>query len=114
MREVALALTIRRPLPRKALVGDALMHPAELLDSGGSIYYAQHNRTSGLEWLRRLTQHFRRTAWLNPEPHRYWPRTTIEVISGLFPMWELTIDGLEAAVRHLVRGGDRPEAPSAG
>jgi uncharacterized protein with von Willebrand factor type A (vWA) domain len=91
------------------VLGDALMHPAELLDPGGAIYYYQNNRTSGLEWLRRLTAHFRRSVWLNPEPDRYWSGTTVEVIASVFPMWQMTLEGLAAAVRFLVRGGERPQ-----
>ncbi len=91
------------------LVGDALMHPAELLDPGGSIYYVQGQRTYGHEWLRRLAHHFRRAAWLNPEPERFWPGTTIEVIASVFGMWPLTLEGLAGSVRYLVRGGDRPK-----
>lgn len=98
---------------RLVVVGDALMHPAELLDTGGALYYYHHNRTPGAEWLRRLSGHFRRSAWLNPEPIRYWPRTTIEVIASIFPMWELTLNGLEAAVRYLVRGGAIPKLDAA-
>jgi hypothetical protein len=90
------------------VLGDALMHPAELLDPGGAIYYYQNNRTAGLEWLRRLAGHFRRSVWLNPEPDRYWSGTTVEVIASVFPMWQLTLEGLAAAVRYLVRGGERP------
>ena len=90
---------------RLVIVGDALMHPAELLDIGGSIYYHSHNPTPGMEWLRRLAAHFRRSAWLNPEPPRFWPRTTIEVIGTVFPMFPFTLDGLADSVRHLVRGG---------
>jgi uncharacterized protein with von Willebrand factor type A (vWA) domain len=90
------------------VVGDALMHPAELLDAGGMFYLSGQSRASGLEWLRRLAAHFRSTAWLNPEPDRYWSGTTIEVIASVFPMWQLTLDGLAAAVRYLVRGGERP------
>jgi uncharacterized protein with von Willebrand factor type A (vWA) domain len=97
------------------VVGDALMHPAELLDPGGSLYYSTQTRASGIEWLRRLAHHFRSAAWLNPEPERYWQQTTIEVIASVLPMWPLTLDGLAAAVRYLVRGGERPrlgEPPS--
>ena len=90
---------------RLVVVGDALMHPAELLDPGGAIYYYHHNRSAGVEWLRRISEHYRRAVWLNPEPRRFWPRTTAEVIAGVFPMWELTLDGLEEAGRYLVRGG---------
>lgn len=93
------------------LVGDALMHPAELLDPGGSMYlYSvdRSRRASGIEWLRRLAAHFRSAAWLNPEPERFWSGTTIEVIASVFGMWPLTLDGLAASVRYLVRGGERP------
>ena len=90
------------------VVGDALMHPAELLDAGGSMYLHSQQRASGIEWLRRLAAHFRSAAWLNPEPDRFWPGTTIEVIASVLPMWPLTLDGLSASVRYLVRGGERP------
>lgn len=90
------------------VVGDALMHPAELLDPGGSMYLYAQQRASGVEWLRRLAAHFRSAAWLNPEPDRFWQGTTIEVIASVFAMWPLTLDGLAASVRYLVRGGERP------
>jgi uncharacterized protein with von Willebrand factor type A (vWA) domain len=90
---------------RLVVVGDALMHPAELLDPGGAIYYYHHNRSAGVEWLRRINEHYRRAVWLNPEPRRFWPRTTAEVVASVFPMWELSLEGLEDAVRYLVRGG---------
>lgn len=90
------------------VVGDALMHPAELLDPGGSMYLYSQARASGIEWLRRLAAHFRSAAWLNPEPDRFWSGTTIEVIASVFAMWPLSLDGLSHAVRYLVRGGERP------
>ncbi|MEJ7597466.1 MAG: VWA domain-containing protein [Kofleriaceae bacterium] len=90
------------------LVGDALMHPAELLDPGGSMYLYSQQRASGIEWLRRLSAHFRSAAWLNPEPDRFWAGTTIEVVASVFGMWPLTLDGLAASVRYLVRGGEKP------
>jgi len=91
------------------LVGDALMHPAELLDPGGSMYLYAQARASGHEWLRRLGAHFRSAAWFNPEPERFWPGTTIEVIASVFAMYPLTLDGLSHGVRYLVRGGQRPQ-----
>jgi uncharacterized protein len=90
------------------IVGDALMHPAELLDPGGSMYLYSQTRASGIEWLRRLAHHFRSAAWLNPEPDRFWAGTTIEVIASVLPMYPLTLDGLAHAVRYLVRGGEKP------
>ena len=94
---------------RLVIVGDALMHPGELMSPGGSIYFYHDNSRSGASWLRRLQEHFRFAAWLNPEPEDYWPRTTIEVIASIFPMWHLSLEGLEASVRHLVRGGATPQ-----
>jgi uncharacterized protein with von Willebrand factor type A (vWA) domain len=88
---------------RLVLVGDAAMHPSELLDAGGSLYYSTRSRTAGLEWLRRLAEHFRKTAWLNPEHERYWGQTTVGIIGAVFPMFPLTIEGLQAAVRALTR-----------
>lgn len=90
------------------VVGDALMHPAELFDMTGFTA-----RTAGIEWLRRLAQHFRSAAWLNPEPERYWSNTTIEVIASILAMWPLTIDGIERAVHYLVRGGEKPKVGDA-
>jgi len=89
---------------RLVIVGDALMHPAELMQLGGSISYGDYNPTAGIEWLRRLRHHFAYSAWLNPEPERYWPGTTIDVIREIFPMWVLSLDGLSEAIRALVRG----------
>lgn len=90
------------------VVGDALMHPSELLDAGGALYFYRYNPTSGLEWLRRLEDYFHRAVWLNPEPEKYWRRSTIEVIASVFPMYALTLDGLDRAVRYLIAGGARP------
>jgi hypothetical protein len=90
------------------MVGDALMHPAELLDPGGSMYLYSQTRASGIEWLRRLAHHFRSASWLNPEPERFWSGTTIEVIASVLPMFPLTLDGMNLAVRYLVRGGEKP------
>jgi uncharacterized protein with von Willebrand factor type A (vWA) domain len=86
------------------IVGDASMHPAELLEAAGSAYFYTRNPTPGIEWMRRLADHFHKHAWLNPEPTQYWGQTTIQILSGLFPMFPLTIEGLHDSVRHLVRG----------
>ena len=96
------------------LVGDALMHPAELLDASGAMYLYSQTRASGIEWLRRLAHHFRSSAWLNPEPERFWTGTTIEVIASVLPMFPLTLDGMNHAVRYLVRGGERPRVGDPG
>ena len=87
------------------LVGDAYMAPEELLDAGGAIYYYYNNATPGLAWLQRIQEHFSACAWLNPLPERYWDRPSIALVRKVFPMYELTLDGLDHGVKHLVRKG---------
>ncbi|ACY17508.1 vWA domain-containing protein [Haliangium ochraceum] len=90
-------------------VGDAWMHPAELLQPGGSIFYDHQNRRAGIDWLRRLSEHFRRSVWLNPEAKRFWAQSTIEMIARVVPMYPLSVSGIGDAVRYLVRGGRAPD-----
>lgn len=90
------------------IVGDAAMHPAELTQWGGFHPLSNGERRTGIEWMRMLSEHFRRTAWLNPEPESYWSNFTVDLLRRLYPMFPLTERGLGLAVRHLVRGGARP------
>ena len=85
------------------LVGDAYMAPEELVEPGGAIYYYHNNRTPGIEWLRRIEAHFKSCIWLNPIPSRNWNRPSIGLIRKVFPMYELTLDGLDQGTKHLVR-----------
>ena len=91
------------------LVGDAAMHPAELLGHGDWEYWrtGQSGDTGqpGIRWLMNLADHFRKTVWLNPDPPSYWRGGTAEAIAGVFKMFPLTLDGLGEAVHHL-SGGD--------
>lgn len=92
------------------VVGDAAMHPAELLGRGDYEYYAtgQHGKpTTGLEQLQKLADHFRRAAWLNPDPPSYWRGGTAEQIGKVFSMFHLTLDGLGEAIHHLSKGDVR-------
>lgn len=89
------------PQYKLVVVGDALMHPLELFNVGGTLVYWQHNPTPGIEWLRRLADHFERVVWLNPEPQRIWQHVTVDAIRALFPMFPLTIEGLQQAVASL-------------
>ncbi len=84
-------------------MGDALMAPYELLSPGGSIHMRGTERAEGIVWLMRLAKHFRRSAWLNPEPLRFWHGNTIEQIRGVFDMFPLTLDGLGEGMTHLMR-----------
>lgn len=88
------------------LVGDAAMSPTELFLPGGIIDWERSNEEPGVEWLNRIVGHFDRAVWLNPIQAKYWERVhgaeTIRAIRGVFPMFELTVDGLEQAVKALV------------
>jgi hypothetical protein len=86
------------------LVGDAAMHPAELL--GGGDWYATRDEEAmpGVRWMQLLADHFDRSAWLNPDPPTYWKGGTAETLASIFPMFPLTLEGLGAATAHLSRG----------
>ena len=87
------------------LVGDALMAAWELL--GAPSLGLSEQGSSGVAWLMYLRQHFDRAVWLNPETPRAWPGSTIETIASIFPMFELTLDGLSEAIGELLRGARR-------
>lgn len=93
----------RDPETRIIVVGDASMAPYELSYANGSIYVGDTDAMPSIERLKFLAKTFRHIAWLNPVPALYWDNTmTIEHIRQVFPMFELTLDGLEKAVKHLV------------
>ena len=84
------------------LVGDARMAVQELTERYGAIYYYQRNDTPGIVWLKRVAEHFTHCVWLNPEELYLWNHPTVMLIGKLFPMFELTLDGLGEAVRKLI------------
>jgi uncharacterized protein len=89
------------------MVGDAAMHPAELL-GGGDWYSSPEQRGMlGVQWMQILADHFDKSVWLNPDPPSYWKGGTAEMLSDIFPMFPLTLDGLGEAVSHLSRGRPR-------
>ncbi|MFO7838054.1 MAG: hypothetical protein R6X08_00980 [Desulfosalsimonadaceae bacterium] len=91
------------PDTRLVMVGDASMAPYELMAQNGSIYATERSGIPSIERLRFLANNFPHNAWLNPVPERMWPYTrTITMINQIFPMFELSIDGLEGAVSQLM------------
>lgn len=87
---------------RLIFVGDATMSPYEILQPGGSVEH--NNPEAGAVWLQRLTAHFPKHVWINPEPPGLWQyRQSIALVSQLVGarMFPLTIDGLTRAVRQL-------------
>ena len=90
------------PETRLVLVGDASMAPYELMASDGSIHIEERSGKPSLECLKFLAKNFRHSVWLNPMQSNMWGYTqTISAIGRIFPMFELSIDGLEKAVAHL-------------
>lgn len=95
------------PEYRLIIVGDASMAPSELTMVGGALDWSIIDNEPGLLWLERIFKHFRHAVWLNPIPSQWWdPRLyygayTISLVRKLFPMYELTLDGLEQAIKQL-------------
>ena len=89
---------------RAIFVGDASMSPYEIAMPGGSVEH--WNPEAGSAWMTRLTQHWRRSAWLNPLPREEWGHTqSVGMLGRLLDgrMFPLTPGGLEEMTRELVR-----------
>ena len=85
-------------------VGDASMSPYEIAVAGGSVEH--FNQEPGQVWLKRVTNNWNKTVWLNPVPEKYWGYTqSISMINQLMEkrMYPLTIEGLDAAMKELVK-----------
>jgi uncharacterized protein with von Willebrand factor type A (vWA) domain len=85
-------------------VGDAAMSPYEISHAGGSVEHM--NDESGAVWLQRITGIYEHCVWLNPVPEAQWdwtPSTTMirRLMDGR--MFPLTLDGLDRAMRDLMR-----------
>ena len=83
-------------------VGDARMATSELLSVNGIINYYMYNDTPGITWLQRIAEHFSHCVWLNPDDEYYWDHRTVSMIGKIFPMFPLTIEGIDAAVKKLI------------
>ena len=86
------------------LVGDAAMSPYEITVPGGSVEHM--NPEAGAVWLKRVTDIYRHAVWLNPVPRQHWDWTpSIGLIGRLLGgrMYPLTLDGLDAATKELMR-----------
>jgi uncharacterized protein with von Willebrand factor type A (vWA) domain len=80
------------------------MAPSELNWASGGLYVEQTESKSSEERLKFLARTFRHAVWLNPQAESTWAMTwTIGAIGKIFPMFELTLDGLEKAVQHLMK-----------
>lgn len=87
------------------IVGDGEMAPSELTWVNGAIDYWYYNDTAGIVWFQRFKDKFKNIIWLNPIPERSWNYIqTTRMIRSIFPMFELTLDGLDESVKYLMSG----------
>ncbi len=92
------------PETRFIIVGDASMAPYELMATDGSIHIEERSGRPSYERLQFIAETFPHAIWLNPKLAVEWPYTrTISIIREIFPMFELTLDGLEKAVIHIMQ-----------
>jgi uncharacterized protein with von Willebrand factor type A (vWA) domain len=85
-------------------VGDASMSPYEITIAGGSVEHM--NPEPGSLWIKRVTDIYKHTVWLNPIPEQHWNWTpSIAMMRSLVEgrMYPLTLEGLDAATRALMR-----------
>lgn len=85
------------------IVGDAAMAPEELYSDSGN-YRGPNGGLSGYEWLQLVKRHYKKVVWLNPKMapgHAPW-REAETAVKELFPMYKLTVDGLNRAMAELM------------
>jgi uncharacterized protein with von Willebrand factor type A (vWA) domain len=85
-------------------VGDASMSPYEIMAPGGSVEH--YNEETGAAWMERVTRTYPACVWLNPVPEAEWDHTqSIRMMRQLLGgrMYPLTLEGLDRAMRELVR-----------
>lgn len=89
---------------RVVIVGDAAMHPWEILAQGGC--NEAWNEEPGQVWFQRLAAHFPHIAWINPVPPPRWEHTHSTVLVRQLVeqrMYPLTPDGIAAAMTRLAK-----------
>ena len=89
---------------RVVFVGDASMSPYEIASPGGSVEH--WNEEPGKAWVTRVLDHFHHAVWINPVQQGQWGYThSIQMLRELMAgrMFPLTLDGLDGAMRELVR-----------
>jgi len=89
---------------RVVLVGDAYMYPGEITDRFGAIDWTERNEKPGEDYLRRIRDHFKRCAWLNPMQKESWSAPSIRLIRQVFPMYPLTVEGVGELAADLAGG----------
>lgn len=84
-------------------VGDATMGPYEITYPGGSVEH--WNEEPGSVWMKRLTDHFDKVIWLNPQAEPQWSYyASIQIMHQLVEgkMYPLTLAGLGQGIKALI------------
>ncbi|MDF1794784.1 MAG: VWA domain-containing protein [Thalassobaculaceae bacterium] len=87
---------------KAVFIGDASMSPYEVAVAGGSVEHM--NPEPGGLWIKRMTEHFHRSIWLNPVQERFWQYTqSVAMVKELLEdrMYPLSLDGLDRAIKEL-------------
>jgi uncharacterized protein len=85
-------------------VGDASMSPYEIMAPGGSVEH--FNEETGATWIERVARTYPACVWLNPVAEKDWDYIqSIRIMRQLLGerMYPLTLEGLDKAMRELVR-----------
>lgn len=105
-------LRLCTPDYRVIFVGDAFMEMGEL--TFRPVFCSENQKGfCGLDWLERFRKRYRHTVWLNPmtdQENNIFVgdgRESYGLIHSLFPMYPLTVPGLEQAMKHLMGAGKR-------
>ncbi len=85
------------------IVGDAAMAPDELYSESG-IYRGPNGGLSGFQWLHLVKRHYKKVVWMNPKmaPGRAPWREAETAVKEIFPMYKLTVKGLNEAMVKLM------------
>lgn len=85
------------------IVGDAAMAPEELYSDTGN-YRGPNGGLSGYEWLQLVKRHYKKVVWMNPKmaPGRAPWREAETAVKEIFPMYKLTVKGLNEAMTVLM------------
>ena len=90
---------------RVIFVGDAAMNEGELWGHRYDWRTRTFESETGYDWLQRFLHQYRHLVWLNPEPMperlTFWTQTHLQ-LAEIVPMYELTMEGLETAMRRLM------------
>ena len=84
-------------------VGDAQMAPYELMGGYGQLEETEPK--CGMDWLKQFKSRYKNVIWLNPSQRPVWGQywcQTYDDIARVFPMFPLTVEGLEEGMKKLL------------